>query len=950
MKCSNCLKVNSPGAVYCVQCGSRLSREAGISYQPVSQVEELQEVRQSLRQVSLRLSTLERQVKAISRQIALEESEARPEPVIPETQPGKPEVELRVEPITPSPAPVRWPGVQPGKSQGMPGPAQPISLQPYHEPEYVERPQRGPQPPGKAGWFEEWQQALPGNWLSRIGIVALFIGLGFLAKLAYDEGWIKPIGQLLIGLLVGALLLWGGHHWNTRYRVWAQALTGGGVAVLYLSVFASYALHGLMPFFPTFALMFLMTIGAVGIALRQDSMAIAIIGMVGAFLVPIILGASDYSDPGTGADGHSPGLLIAYILLLDAGVVWLATMRNWRWFTLLGLSSSLLVYGLWYAESGHNESLLMTQGALTGIFLCFVAATMLFHIAWRRTPEVTDLALMSLNAAAYFAASYLTMWDDYRDWLGTFSLLLAGFYGLLGYLALRRGESNRRLFHFAAGIAIVFLTIAIPIQLHRAWITVAWAAEGAVLTWIASRQSIPWLRLWALGVFGLVLVRLFAFDNMVDQASFRPVLNDDRFLPFALSIVAFYVAAYFLKRDPKVTQPWFFPMMVLVANFLTIWLLSTEIVDFVGRRIIEAGMDHGSYLHIRNLDSARALALVITWSVYGLCLMAAGVRRSWDWLRIASYALIAIAAGTTLGILNHSHAMIERGTSTPVLNYSFGAFAVCACGLYLLAYIIAKNRSRLHEAETDMFPVIVAVANILSLWAMSAEVIIFLGHVEYTRSLVLVSLWSAYGLCLMAVGVWKGWRWLRMGGYALVAIAAGMTLVLLNHSLPGVQRGTSMPVLNHSFGGFAVCVIAFYLLAYAMAKNMHRLSDNEKGILPLLLIAANVLSLVAMSSEVLTYVTSGYGKSMGLTLLWAAYAFVLIVVGIMRKWRWVRVGGLALLAVAIVKLFVVDTFTLESGYRVAAYLTLGVLLLAGGFVYHRYAEVIKGFILNQPPR
>jgi uncharacterized membrane protein len=51
-----------------------------------------------------------------------------------------------------------------------------------------------------------------------------------------------------------------------------------------------------------------------------------------------------------------------------------------------------------------------------------------------------------------------------------------------------------------------------------------------------------------------------------------------------------------------------------------------------------------------------------------------------------------------------------------------------------------------------------------------------------------------------------------------------------------------------------------------------------------------------------------------------------------------------------VKLFVVDTFTLESGYRVAAYLTLGVLLLAGGFVYHRYAEVIKGFILNQPPR
>ena len=56
-------------------------------------------------------------------------------------------------------------------------------------------------------WFEEWEEALPGNWLSRIGIVALIIGLGFLAKLVYDEGWIKPVVQLLIGLLIGAVLL-----------------------------------------------------------------------------------------------------------------------------------------------------------------------------------------------------------------------------------------------------------------------------------------------------------------------------------------------------------------------------------------------------------------------------------------------------------------------------------------------------------------------------------------------------------------------------------------------------------------------------------------------------------------------------------------------------------------------------------------------------------------------
>jgi uncharacterized membrane protein len=109
-----------------------------------------------------------------------------------------------------------------------------------------------------------------------------------------------------------------------------------------------------------------------------------------------------------------------------------------------------------------------------------------------------------------------------------------------------------------------------------------------------------------------------------------------------------------------------------------------------------------------------------------------------------------------------------------------------------------------------------------------------------------------------------------------------------------------------------------------------------------------VLSLFALSSEVLTYVPSGYGKSMGLTLLWATYGLALVVVGIMGTARWVRLGGLALVSVAILKLFIWDTFTLQSGYRVAAYLTLGVLLLAGGYFYHRYANVIKGFIMDRP--
>ena len=86
--------------------------------------------------------------------------------------------------------------------------------------------------------------------------------------------------------------------------------------------------------------------------------------------------------------------------------------------------------------------------------------------------------------------------------------------------------------------------------------------------------------------------------------------------------------------------------------------------------------------------------------------------------------------------------------------------------------------------------------------------------------------------------------------------------------------------------------------------------------------------------------------SLSLSALWTVYAAVLIAVGVIRQERWLRVGGLALLAVPVLKLFLYDSFELEQGYRVAAFIGLGALLLAGGFLYQRYSRQIRGFLLD----
>jgi len=218
------------------------------------------------------------------------------------------------------------------------------------------------------------------------------------------------------------------------------------------------------------------------------------------------------------------------------------------------------------------------------------------------------------------------MWGDLRVWMGGFSLLLALFYGGLAYVAIKRGAENVRLAFFALGIALVFLTVAIPVQLgDRAWTTIAWAAEGVVFMWLSLRLRMPQLRGFSYAVFAITAVRLLFFDTTVDLSTFRPVLNE-RFLAFLVSIAALYFTGYLLRQKRKALQDWeegawsVYPIFFVAANFFSLWLLSAEVIDY---------FDH-------------PLALTALWAIYAVILLVVGMIKRWRPVRLAALALLAI--------------------------------------------------------------------------------------------------------------------------------------------------------------------------------------------------------------------------------------------------------------------------------------------------------------------
>ena len=184
-------------------------------------------------------------------------------------------------------------------------------------------------PPSIRPLFEklsiDWEQVLGKNWFAIIGSLALAIGAGFFLKLAFDNDWIGPIGRVALGIAAGVSMLGAGEYAQARFPIWAKPVTAGGIGILYLSIYAAFGLFQLIS--PVIAFLFLALVVCLSVllALRYESLVIALLGIIGAFLAPILMGR----------DMPEPWLVLVYILVVDLGILGVSTFRHWRWFTLV---------------------------------------------------------------------------------------------------------------------------------------------------------------------------------------------------------------------------------------------------------------------------------------------------------------------------------------------------------------------------------------------------------------------------------------------------------------------------------------------------------------------------------------------------------------------------------------------------------------------------------------
>ncbi|MCI0664644.1 MAG: DUF2339 domain-containing protein, partial [Acidobacteria bacterium] len=219
-----------------------------------------------------------------------------------------------------------------------------------------------PLPSGSGRSRRDLETLIGGTWFNRIGIFAIILGVGYFLREAFRLGWIGPQGRVIIGIAIGIGLLVAGERIRLRgFRSYAQSLSGGGIAILYLSFFAAFARYGLIGQPSAFSLMSLVTATAVLLAARSDALVIAILGLIGGFLTPILLS--------TGKDNETG--LFTYIALLDAGVLALAYFKQWRVLNYLAFGATVLLAASWMLQWYAPEKLWLTIFFFTLFLLIF---------------------------------------------------------------------------------------------------------------------------------------------------------------------------------------------------------------------------------------------------------------------------------------------------------------------------------------------------------------------------------------------------------------------------------------------------------------------------------------------------------------------------------------------------------------------------------------------------
>lgn len=825
--------------------------------------------------------------------------------------PPAPEPSPEVTPAAREPEPppaVELPSVEPAAPSGAEAPAR-LEVTPA----YRGRKARDPkfESTGRAlDLIKTW--ATTGNVPVKVGVLISLLGLGFLLGVALEQGWITltiEVRHVLVALF-GILLLVVGWRVRGSNPIYGLSLQGGGIAVLYLTTYVGHAVYGLLPASAASISVVVITVGAGVLAVLEDARSLAVLGIIGGFLAPVLA----YSD----AEDHV--LVFGFYLILSAAIVAVAWFKIWPELNLLGLGFTLSVSAFWLADRYSESDWAITQPLIALLVLVYMTIPLLF--AFRQPPEVkawtTSPLIFGLPFAALGLQSMLADHFEYGAAAGSGSL--AVILALFGVIAHRYGQESRSLRDAYWALAVAFVAITAPLTFGAQYTSLAWVIQGGVLVWFGLRRqrrlaTYGGILLQAMG--GLAFI-VYLGEPGSDAGDPTPVLNG-YFLGAALVAVVGLLSGGLAdqrgdQRDDAHALPW-----VALAWGTGWWILG--------------GLSE-TMLYVPPDVRLTVSIVFVTVSLGGLALAAPLV----GWMRLRTVGVALLPALVVFLIL-----------ALTLQSHPFGMNGWAAWMVALTSYYSVLRR------REDAFPWAIPTAHTIGYWV----VVILLGKEIYWQvdrvadgvwpmTAALVALLAVVGGTLVARRT-EAWP---LGTYRrtyLMACAEPAFLVLavlalvVNLSSDGAAPPiTYLPLFNPL--EIVTLLVVVVLLAWkrlAGAGANHPLEELlGRSRVPALTVIGVILLTMTVARTVHHWLEVPFDFDVmiqsttlhaSLSIVWGLAALSGMVVGVRLVRRIVWAGGAALMGVVVVKLFLFDLSNAGTMGRVVSFLGVGLLLLVVGY-------------------
>jgi len=642
----------------------------------------------------------------------------------------------------------------------------------------------------------DWEKFVGENLINKIGILITVIGVVIGAKYTIDHDLISPLTRIVLGFLVGLGLLGIGMKLKAKYESFSAVLVSGAMAIMYFITFAAYSFYGLFPQGAAFGLMALFTVFTTYAAIKYNRQIIGHIGLVGAYAVPFLL-----SD-GTG----NVLVLFTYTAIINVGILYVAFRRNWKSLYYSAFVFTWLIYLAWYLISYQaSRHFNMALVFVFAFFVIFYTMFLAYKLVQKEQYHLQDVGLLLLNSFLFYGIGYSVLVDHElgQHLLGAFTLVNAVLHFVVSMIIYRRKLVDKKLLYLISGLVLVFITIAIPVQLDGNWVTLLWAGEAALLFWLGRSKGVGIYEnlsypLMVLAFFSMVqdwdtVQREYLYFGM----SVKPFLNAN-FLTSVLFAGAFGFIAYLQHKNKGEVMPSekirskfarldiqkIFSFLVPAVFLISVYQMFNVQIDLYWRQWYEASgievFEDGVKDSIKNYDYYHWVSIwKVNYSLLFVSILSFLVlkfkQKSFVKINLGLNAL-AIAFFLMVGLYEISElrqSFIHHDDSS-TFNVDWFHVGIRYVSFLLLSMALFATYRLIRESNInkDLRKIFDILFYLTLLWVASSELLNWmdLGGNGESYKLALSILWGSYSLIIIGLGIWKKKKYLRIAAIGLFAV------------------------------------------------------------------------------------------------------------------------------------------------------------------------------------